>query len=146
MAVSLQCVDIPDCSLWLWYLPYVPSSWDTTTTVCLIPTAVAPFTGVMLADYLVVRRCVIKLEDCYIGNSTSLYWYDPCSTIHLHGRLRKPSRYWHGFHWRALVAWAIGVFPTMPGLIMTVQDPEAYNGWVRTFHITFFIGEIRSVY
>ncbi|KZT65774.1 NCS1 nucleoside transporter family protein [Daedalea quercina L-15889] len=82
----------------------------------------APFTGVMLADYLVVRRCTIKLEDCYVGNSSSLYWY------------------WHGFHWRALVAWVIGVFPTMPGLIMTVRNPAAYNGWVRTFHITFFVG------
>ena len=41
----------------------------------LIRVTVAPFTGVMLADYLVVRRCVIKLEDCYVGNSTSLYWY-----------------------------------------------------------------------
>lgn len=82
----------------------------------------APFTGVMLADYLVVRRCVIKLEDCYVGNNSSIYWY------------------WHGFHWRALLAWVLGVFPTMPGLIMTVRDPEAYNSWVRTFHIAFFVG------
>lgn len=36
---------------------------------------VAPFTGVMLADYLVVRRCIIKLEDCYIGDESSVYWY-----------------------------------------------------------------------
>lgn len=82
----------------------------------------APFTGVMLADYLVVRRCIIKLEDCYIGNSSSAYWF------------------WRGFHWRALVAWVIGVFPTMPGLIMTVRNPDAYNSWVRTFHIAFFVG------
>lgn len=82
----------------------------------------APFTGVMLADYLVVRRCVIKMEDLYIGNSTSVYWY------------------WHGFHWRALLAWVIGVFPTMPGLIMTTRNPDAYNGWVKIFHITFLVG------
>ncbi|GBE85495.1 permease for cytosine/purines, uracil, thiamine, allantoin-domain-containing protein [Sparassis latifolia] len=82
----------------------------------------APFTGILLSDYLAVRRCVIKLEDCYIGNSDSIYWY------------------WHGFNWRALVAWVIGVFPTMPGMIMTVRNPAAYNGWVRTFHITFLVG------
>ncbi|KAF9001638.1 hypothetical protein BDZ89DRAFT_1081664 [Hymenopellis radicata] len=82
----------------------------------------APFTGVMLADYLVVRRCVIKLEDCYVGDSTSLYWY------------------WHGFHWRALVAWIIGVFPTMPGFIMSVRDATAYNSWIRIFNIAFFVG------
>ena len=34
----------------------------------------------------------------------------------------------------------------MPGLIMTVQDPDTYNGWVRTFHITFFVGEFLSDY
>ena len=50
-------------------------AWDTTAEETLICVIVAPFTGVMLADYLVVRRCVIKLEDCYVGNSTSLYWY-----------------------------------------------------------------------
>ncbi|KAF9030987.1 hypothetical protein BDZ89DRAFT_1064306 [Hymenopellis radicata] len=82
----------------------------------------APFTGVMLADYLVVRRCVIKLEDCYVGDSTSLYWY------------------WHGFHWRALLAWVIGVFPTMPGFIMSVRDATAYNSWIRIFNIAFFVG------
>ena len=54
-------------------------AWDTTAEETLICVTVAPFTGVMLADYLVVRRCVIKLKDCYIGNSTSLYWYAPWS-------------------------------------------------------------------
>ncbi|KAJ7804078.1 permease for cytosine/purines, uracil, thiamine, allantoin-domain-containing protein [Mycena olivaceomarginata] len=84
----------------------------------------APFTGVMLADYLVVRRGIIKLEDCYIGDSSSLYWYNG------------------GFHWRALVAWALGVFPTMPGLVvMTMQDAKAYNGWIRIFNIAFFVGQ-----
>ncbi|KAJ6598305.1 permease for cytosine/purines, uracil, thiamine, allantoin-domain-containing protein [Mycena vulgaris] len=82
----------------------------------------APFTGVMLADYLVVRRGIIKLEDCYIGDSSSLYWYNG------------------GFHWRALVAWTLGVFPTMPGFVMTIQDAKAYNGWIRIFNIAFFVG------
>ncbi|KAH7910774.1 permease for cytosine/purines, uracil, thiamine, allantoin-domain-containing protein [Hygrophoropsis aurantiaca] len=80
----------------------------------------APFTGIMLADYLVVRRCKIKIEDCYIGDKSSLYWYH------------------NGFHWRAPVAWILGMFPTLPGLIMTTQNPVAWNAWVRTFHIAFF--------
>ncbi|KAH7920283.1 hypothetical protein BV22DRAFT_1199004 [Leucogyrophana mollusca] len=82
----------------------------------------APFTGILLADYLVVRRCTLKLEDCYIGDRSSIYWYDS------------------GFHWRALLAWVIGTFPTMPGLVMTTQDPAAWGAWVRTFHIAFFVG------
>ncbi|KAF5343414.1 hypothetical protein D9758_011817 [Tetrapyrgos nigripes] len=82
----------------------------------------APFTGIMLCDYLVIRRCIISLPDLYTGNSSSVYWY------------------YHGFHWRALVAWALGVFPTMPGFIMSVHNSETYNSWVRTFNIAFFVG------
>ncbi|KAI0734021.1 permease for cytosine/purines, uracil, thiamine, allantoin-domain-containing protein [Fomitopsis betulina] len=94
---------------------YLSNASTFLTVLSGFGTFLAPFTGIILADYLV-------LEDCYIGNSTSVYWY------------------WHGFHWRALAAWLIGVFPTMPGLVITVKDPAAYNGWVRTFHITFFVG------
>ncbi|THU82716.1 hypothetical protein K435DRAFT_690981, partial [Dendrothele bispora CBS 962.96] len=82
----------------------------------------AAFTGIILADYLVIRRCIISLPDVYIGNSSSIYWY------------------FHGFHWRALIAWVVGVFPTMPGFVMSVRNPETYNPWVRTFNIAFFVG------
>ncbi|KIJ69412.1 hypothetical protein HYDPIDRAFT_24252 [Hydnomerulius pinastri MD-312] len=86
----------------------------------------APFSGIMLADYLVVRRCILKLEDCYIGDSRSIYWYRG------------------GVHWRAILAFVLGVFPTMPGFIMTTRNPNAWNGWVRTFHIAFFVGLVIS--
>ncbi|KAG1871782.1 permease for cytosine/purines, uracil, thiamine, allantoin-domain-containing protein [Suillus subalutaceus] len=86
----------------------------------------APFSGILLADYFVVRRCVIKLEDCYIGDKRSIYWYR------------------NGVHWRAPLAWVLGVFPTMPGLIMTTLDATAWNVWVRIFHIAFFVGLLIS--
>ncbi|KIY47690.1 hypothetical protein FISHEDRAFT_65969 [Fistulina hepatica ATCC 64428] len=82
----------------------------------------APFTGILISDYLVVRRCILNLEDLYVGGEQSIYWY------------------YHGFHWRALLAWVIGVFPTMPGFIMSVRDPSTYNSWVRTFNVAFFVG------
>ncbi|KAG0697825.1 permease for cytosine/purines, uracil, thiamine, allantoin-domain-containing protein [Suillus ampliporus] len=86
----------------------------------------APFSGILLADYFVVRRCLIKLEDCYIGDERSIYWY------------------YKGVHWRAPLAWVLGVFPTMPGLIMTTQNATAWNAWVRVFHIAFFVGLVIS--
>ncbi|KIK36197.1 hypothetical protein CY34DRAFT_109627 [Suillus luteus UH-Slu-Lm8-n1] len=86
----------------------------------------APFTGILLADYFVVRRCVIKLEDCYIGDKRSIYWYR------------------NGIHWRAPLAWVLGVFPTMPGLIMITRDATTWNVWVRMFNITFFLGLLIS--
>ncbi|KAG2158784.1 permease for cytosine/purines, uracil, thiamine, allantoin-domain-containing protein [Suillus bovinus] len=86
----------------------------------------APFSGILLADYFVVRRRMISLEDCYVGDKRSIYWY--CN----------------GIHWRAPLAWALGVFPTMPGLIMTTRDATAWNVWVRIFHIAFFVGLLIS--
>ncbi|KAG1732592.1 permease for cytosine/purines, uracil, thiamine, allantoin-domain-containing protein [Suillus lakei] len=86
----------------------------------------APFSGILLADYFVVRRCVIKLEDCYIGDKRSIYWYH------------------NGVHWRAPLAWVLGVFLTVPGLIMTTRDVTAWNVWVRIFHIAFFVGLLIS--
>ncbi|KAJ7206505.1 permease for cytosine/purines, uracil, thiamine, allantoin-domain-containing protein [Mycena pura] len=101
---------------------YVSNATTFLTVISGFGIFFAPFTGVMLADYLVVRRGIIKLEDCYIGDSSSLYWYNG------------------GFHWRALVAWTLGVFPSMPGFVMTVRDPQAYNGWIRIFNIAFIVG------
>jgi len=69
---------------------------------------------------------VIKLEDCYIGDKRSIYWYR------------------NGIHWRAPLAWVLGVFPTMPGLIMITRDPTTWNVWVRMFNITFFLGLLIS--
>lgn len=50
------------------------------------------------------------------------------------------DRYFHGFHWRALLAWVIGVFPTMPGFIMSVQNPTTYNSWIKVYNMAFFVG------
>ncbi|KAG1898460.1 permease for cytosine/purines, uracil, thiamine, allantoin-domain-containing protein [Suillus fuscotomentosus] len=86
----------------------------------------ASFSGILLADYFVVRGCMIKLEDCYIGDKRSIYWYH------------------NGVNWRAPLAWVLGVFPTMPGLIMTTRDATAWNVWVRIFHIAFFVGLLIS--
>jgi NCS1 family nucleobase:cation symporter-1 len=54
-------------------------------------------------------------------------------------------RYRNGVHWRAPLAWVLGVFPTMPGLIMTTRDATAWNVWVRIFHIAFFVGRFAAL-
>jgi hypothetical protein len=49
--------------------------------------------GVMLADYHVIRRAKLKLDDLYTGNSSSIYWFH------------------RGVNWRAIVAFFAGVWP-----------------------------------
>ncbi|KAJ5720108.1 Allantoin permease [Penicillium malachiteum] len=34
-----------------------------------------PMTGLMISSYFVINRQKIKVDDLYIGNSTSIYWY-----------------------------------------------------------------------
>ena len=58
----------------------------------------------------------------YRGNSSSAYWY------------------WHGFNWRALVAWAMGFWPLLPGLIREVQGVFNGNGWDHLYNISYFFG------
>ncbi|KAF2770845.1 hypothetical protein EJ03DRAFT_269933 [Teratosphaeria nubilosa] len=82
----------------------------------------APFTGVMLTEYLIVRKCRLVLVDLYRGDGSSLYWYT------------------YGFNWRAFASWAIGTAFLMPGYIMSLNDESAWNGWVKLFHLNFLAG------
>lgn len=51
--------------------------------------------GILLADYHVVRRYRLKLDDLYVGDASSIYWFH------------------HGFNWRAFVAFFAGVWPLL---------------------------------
>ncbi|KAF4512839.1 hypothetical protein G6O67_000176 [Ophiocordyceps sinensis] len=84
----------------------------------------APATGIMLADYHLVRRRRLKLKDLYVGNGTSIYWFD------------------HGFNWRALAAFIAGAWPLVPGLVATVNGytSPSWVPWIRLYNLTFVVG------
>lgn len=83
---------------------------------------IAPMTGIMLCDYLIIRRRRLVIPDLYIGDSSSIYWY------------------WHGFHWRTIVAFLCGFVPLFPGFVMNLMGGHADSGWVKLFQITFLVG------
>lgn len=83
---------------------------------------IAPMTGIMLCDYLVVRRRRLVIPDLYIGDSSSIYWYH------------------RGFHWRAIVAFMCGFVPLFPGFVMNLQGNHVGSGAVKLFQITFLVG------
>ncbi|KZO95911.1 hypothetical protein CALVIDRAFT_549801 [Calocera viscosa TUFC12733] len=86
----------------------------------------APFTGVMLADYLVVRKRKLKLSDLYRGDSSSIYWYS------------------NGFNWRGFLAFGLGTVWLLPGLIATGGGYNIPVGWLRLFNLTFILGTVFS--
>ncbi|ORY23825.1 permease for cytosine/purines, uracil, thiamine, allantoin-domain-containing protein [Naematelia encephala] len=87
-----------------------------------------PAAGVQLAEFFFIRKRHIKLEDLYIGNSRSIYWY------------------WHGFNWRSYSSFFLGLVPTLPGFIMAVHDPaiSTDNPWIKMYHLGFLLGLVVS--
>ncbi|KAI1627487.1 allantoin permease [Exophiala viscosa] len=82
-----------------------------------------PMIGLMISSYYIVNRRKIKVDDLYRGDETSIYWFT-----------------W-GIDWRAPIAWALGVFPSMPGFVSNVNTSISVSiGWTRVYYISFLVG------
>jgi len=87
--------------------------------------------GILIADYWVVRRQRLVLDDLF--------------------RERGAYSYWHGVNWRAVAAFLIGVLPVVPGFARaavmpggSVADPNFFDllyayAWFVTFGLSFFV-------
>ncbi|KPV76726.1 uncharacterized protein RHOBADRAFT_51725 [Rhodotorula graminis WP1] len=62
----------------------------------------APIGGILYAEYYVLRHRQLSLPDLFVTHR-SCYWYTG------------------GFNWRALVAFALGVVPSLPGFIRSIN-------------------------
>lgn len=62
-------------------------------------------------DYFIVRKRQYHLGDLYTGNATSAYWYTA------------------GFNWRGFAAWAMGIWPVLPGFVRAIQGVSSNTGW-----------------
>ncbi|KAJ5090049.1 hypothetical protein N7532_008733 [Penicillium argentinense] len=90
----------------------------------------APATGIMLADYHIVRRYKLKLGDLYLGDSSSIYWFAD------------------GVNWRAFIAFLSGMWPLLPGMVATVNSYSGaqWTGWIRLYNLTFLVGLAMSFF
>ncbi len=88
---------------------------------------IAPMTGVMLADYFVIRKRRLSIYDLY-NTEDSIYWYHK------------------GFNWRGFLACIFGIWPLMPGLIATAGEYDIDEGWIRLYRLTFIIGTVISFF
>jgi len=62
--------------------------------------------GVMLADYFLIRRCQLKLDDLYLKSGEYAYSGS-------------------GFNWRALMALVLGILPNVPGFLAQAAGRDA---------------------
>jgi NCS1 family nucleobase:cation symporter-1 len=77
-----------------------------------------PMSGVMFADYYIIRRRQLKLTGLYDMSDASVYWYNK------------------GLNWRAAVSWVSGVWLVLPGFVQRVIDPTVeLAGWSRMYYL-----------
>ncbi|EOO04154.1 putative uracil permease protein [Phaeoacremonium minimum UCRPA7] len=80
-------------------------------------------TGVMFADYYIIRARRLKLTDLYESSRRSIYWY------------------WKGINWRAAIAWTMGTWALLPGFIQRIQDPAVeVPGWSNLYYVAWPLG------
>ncbi|KAI5306750.1 hypothetical protein KEM56_007306 [Ascosphaera pollenicola] len=79
-----------------------------------------PMIGVMISSYLIVNRQKLKIDDLFVGNRSSIYWFTG------------------GCNWRAFIAWAMGTWPSLPGFVASVnEDVTVAVGWTHLYQICF---------
>ncbi|KAF5667675.1 hypothetical protein FCIRC_9833 [Fusarium circinatum] len=87
----------------------------------------APMTGLMVAHYNLVAKAKVNVDDLFVGNRDSIYWYN------------------FGVNWRAFVAWIVGVAPTMPGFIAAVNlNAKVSDGAKNLYQLNYLFGFIVS--
>ncbi|KKA25993.1 hypothetical protein TD95_002701 [Thielaviopsis punctulata] len=80
-------------------------------------------TGVMFADYYLLRHQRLKLSSLYEMSDASIYWY------------------WRGFNWRAAVSWVLGTWALLPGFVQRVRDPTVQlPGWSQLYYMAWPVG------
>lgn len=82
----------------------------------------SPMTGIIISDYFLVRKRELHVGDLYRGDSSSAYWY------------------FAGFNWRAILAWAMGLWPLLPGFVREVRGVSNGNAWDHLYDISYFFG------
>jgi NCS1 family nucleobase:cation symporter-1 len=79
-----------------------------------------PVGGVMIADYFVLRRTRLELEDLY--------------------RRGGAYQYSGGINWVAIAALAVGIAPSVPGFLAALKQVEVGPLWTGIYNWAWFVG------
>src|SRR6266849_1441966 len=83
-----------------------------------------PIAGIMIADYFVVRRGVLVVDDLYKRDGA--------------------YEYSHGINSLAVLAFALGVAPSLPGFVAALKGSPASGVFVGIYNWAWFVGFILS--
>lgn len=102
---------------WLFY----NSSSTFITVMSSFSVFITPLVAIYMVEYLILRKRILKLSDCYINSSKSIYWYTA------------------GFNWKPMVAFLCGCAPGLPGLINAANPNIPINDGILHFFQGSFI-------
>lgn len=92
-----------------------------------------------------LRRRKLNVNDLYVGNPTSIYWYQ--AGFNWRAFAVFVASCWPLLRWSPLATPSCYPFPTNPGcptagLVATVNGFEShrYTGWIRLYNLTFLVG------
>nr|XP_018259521.1 uncharacterized protein I303_07589 [Kwoniella dejecticola CBS 10117]OBR81679.1 hypothetical protein I303_07589 [Kwoniella dejecticola CBS 10117] len=85
-------------------------------------TFLAPMTGLMVFDYMFVRKRKVKLSNLYDCSPNSIYYY------------------YKGVNFRAVVAWVCGVGPLFPGFLASVSTVTVSEGATHIYYLCWPLG------
>lgn len=77
-------------------------------------------TAIVLSDYWVIRKRMLKVPDLYKGKD-GIYWYH------------------NGINWKCIIALFGGAALCLPGFFMTCIDATSDKAWTKMFQICWFI-------
>lgn len=97
-----------------------------TTALSAYAVFLSSISGVIAADYFVVRKGYISIHHCYTNKLGTWYMYNRFGT-----------------NWRAVVAYLLGMVPNFPGFIGSV-GPEVPQNAMKVFYLNYFIGWLVS--
>lgn len=102
------------------------SSSKFTTALSAYAVFLSSISGVIAADYYVVRKGYIDLQHCFSNAPNTYYMYNKFGT-----------------NWRAVIAYLIGIVPNFPGFIGSV-GPSVPIGAMRAYYLNYFVGWLTS--
>lgn len=103
------------------------SATNFLTVVSSFNIFLGPLMGIMFADYFLLRKRTMKLTELYSEAPESIYWYTK------------------GWNLRAVIAWPMGVWFLMPGLVQRATASKAsWGGWTNLYKLSWFAGFLVS--
>lgn len=114
-------------------LSVLPNPWQqlaTGGTFIIVLGAYAvflgPMVGLLCVHYYIIQKRIFHVPDLYEGSSKSVYWYN------------------YGVNWRSVVAWLVGIAPSLPGFAASIKPDDVKvkvsEGAVNFYSLTFIFG------